>query len=147
MLQPCNLIDAKISLISPIYQKNVHQILNQVEGGKEDYCSSEHFVPNDCWISLTGHFNRKVDLKNLTLLHRMSLIIGKAKEYRSMTVQLMSQNLPKRSLWDFVFMSSQPFRAFGRKQYKCNHYLPIPRGPCSSKSRFFLAYLNCKYFP
>ena len=28
------------------------------------------------------------------MLHRMSLITRNAKEYRSMTVQLMSQNLP-----------------------------------------------------
>ena len=39
----------------------------------------------------------------------------------------MSQNLPKRSLRNFLSSSR-------------HHYLPIPRGPCSSKSRFFLAY-------
>ena len=33
--------------------------------------------------------------------HRMSQITRNAKEYRSMTGQLMSQNLPKRSLQDF----------------------------------------------
>ena len=41
--------------------KKFHQILNQVEDGKKEYCCSEHFVPNDYRISLAGH--RKVDLK------------------------------------------------------------------------------------
>ena len=68
----------------------------------------------------------------------------------------MSQNLPERSLRDFmslrhpnhlrpqvqmvqlqlqveVEVEVEPFRTYGRK-----HYLPTPRGPCSSKSRFFL---------
>ena len=39
----------------------------------------------------------------------------------------MSQNLPNRSLRNFLSSSR-------------HHYLPIPRGPCSSKSRFFLPY-------
>ena len=50
----------------------------------------------------------------------------------------MSQNLPNRSLRNFLSSSR-------------HHYLPIPRGPCSSKSRFFstilTVYYNCKYFP
>ena len=37
------------------------------------------------------------------LLYRMSLITRNAKAFRSMTVQYMSQNLPKRSLRDFPF--------------------------------------------
>ena len=53
--QPCNIIGVKIGLISPIYERNFHHILNQGEDGKEDYCSSEHFVPNDYRITLTGH--------------------------------------------------------------------------------------------
>ena len=68
----------------------------------------------------------------------MSLITRNAKEYRSMTAQEMSENLPNRSLRNFLSSSR-------------HHYLPIPRGPCSSKSRFFSAiltvYYNCKYFP
>ena len=47
VLQPCNIIDVKIGWISPIYPQKIQQILNQVEDGKEDYCSSEHFIPND----------------------------------------------------------------------------------------------------
>ena len=31
-----------------------HQILNQVEDGKKEYCCSEHFVPNDYRICLAG---------------------------------------------------------------------------------------------
>ena len=57
VLQPWKIIEVKIGRISPIYQKDFHQILSQVEDGKEDYCL-EHFVPNDHRISLTGHLER-----------------------------------------------------------------------------------------
>ena len=49
----------------------------------------------------------------------------------------MSQNLPNRSLRNFLSSSR-------------HHYLPIPRDPCSSKSRFFsgiqTVYFNCEYY-
>ena len=48
------------------------------------------------------------------------------------------------------FMLNHPVTC-GREQQERHHYQPIPRRPCSSKSRFFYdimtVYFNCKYFP
>ena len=77
----------------------------------------------------------------------MSLITRNAKEYRSMTAQKMSQNLPKRSLRDFLSLRHPNHFVLAG----ADNSLPIPRGPCSSKSRFFSSiltvYFNFKYFP
>ena len=69
----------------------------------------------------------------------MWLITRNAEEYRSMTAQLMLQNLP---------IVSGPFGTFCALRHPnylvlacANNRLPIPRGPCSSKSRFFLYWL------
>ena len=69
---------------------------------------------------------------------------GLFSEFYGMTLQRLSQNQPKRSLWGFSVLRHS-------KQWKRHYYPTIPRGPCSSKSSFLFgiltAYVDCKYFP
>ena len=54
-------------------------------------------------------------------------------EFYGMTLQQLSQNQPKGSLWVFSVLRHP-------KQQKRHYYLTIPRGPCSSKWSFLLVY-------
>ena len=111
------------------------------------FCSSEHFLPNDCWISLTGHFNRKV-----TLLHRMSLITHNAKEYRSMTAQyLMSQiylSSPYGIFCLYVILTISYLRA---ETIETSSLPTDSSRPLFKQIKIFSGilplYFNCKYFP
>ena len=62
----------------------------------------------------------------------------------------MSQNLPKRSVGDFLFYFILTISYLTVQTIETSSYPTIPRGPCSSKSRFFCCiltvYFNCKYF-
>ena len=56
----------------------------------------------------------------------------------------MSQNLPRRSLRDFLFLRHPNHFVLAGANNRNVIILPIPRGPCSSKSRFFLVSLCSK---
>ena len=52
----------------------------------------------------------------------------------------MSQNLSARSHRDFLFYVILTISYLQARTIRRHRYLPIPHSPCSSKSRFFLAY-------
>ena len=55
----------------------------------------------------------------------------------------MSQNLPKRSLRNFLFYFILTISYLTARTIETSFYPTIPCGPCSSKSRFFLT--HCLY--
>ena len=79
------------------YFRSIHFFVNQIS-----IFVSKIWESHCLYAGAASAISSQPKLSN-QLLHRMSLITRSAKEYRSRTVQYMSQNLPKRSLRDFLF--------------------------------------------
>ena len=84
----------------------------------------------------------------------MSLITGKAKEYRSVTAQLMSQNLPIVSLVPSEFFVFYVILTISYSRAKTVEMSPLPTDssrPLFKQIEIFsgilTVYFNCKYFP
>ena len=81
----------------------------------------------------------------------MSLITRNAKEYRSMTAQLMSQNLPERSLRDFLSLRHpNHFVIAGANNRNAIITYPFLAAPVEANRDFsgiLTVYFKCKYFP
>ena len=83
----------------------------------------------------------------------MSLITRNAKEYPSMTAQLMSQNLPKWSLRDFLSLRHPNHivlaGANNRNVIITHRFLAAPVQ--ANRDFFYIdcmtVYFNCRYFP